>query len=29
MLRDYVGSDLSRLYNEIGKLTLILGPGRL
>lgn len=27
MLRDYVGSDLSRLYNEIGKLTLILGPG--
>lgn len=27
MLRDYVGSDLSRLYNEIGKLLLVLGQG--
>ena len=27
MLRDYVGSDLSRLYNEIDKLTIILGKG--
>lgn len=27
MLRDFVGTDLSRLYNEIGKLTTILGPG--
>ena len=25
MLRDYVGSDLSRLYNEIDKLTIALG----
>lgn len=29
MLRDYVGSDLSRLYNEIGKLTVALGPGAM
>lgn len=27
MLRDYIGTDLSRLYNEIAKLALILGPG--
>lgn len=27
MLRDYVGTDLSRLYNEIDKLTTALGPG--
>lgn len=27
MLRDYVGSDLSRLYNEIDKLSIILGTG--
>ncbi len=27
MLRDYVGADLSRLYNEIGKLTIVLGEG--
>lgn len=27
MLKEYVGSDLSRLYNEIDKLTGILGPG--
>lgn len=27
MLRDFVGTDLSRLYNEIGKLTTILGSG--
>ena len=27
MLRDYVGTDLSRLYNEINKLTTALGPG--
>ena len=26
MLRDYVGADLSRLYNEIAKLTVALGP---
>ena len=26
MLRDYVGTDLSRLYNEIDKLAFILGP---
>lgn len=25
MLRDYIGTDLSRLYNEIDKLALILG----
>lgn len=29
MLRDYVGSDLSRLYNEIDKLTIILGKGAM
>lgn len=29
MLRDYIGVDLSRLYNEIGKLALILGPGAM
>lgn len=27
MLRDYVGTDLSRLYNEIDKLTVALAPG--
>lgn len=27
MLIEYIGSDLSRLYNEIGKLTEILGAG--
>ncbi len=27
MLRDYVGTDLSRLYNEIDKLTTALGAG--
>ena len=26
MLRDYIGTDLSRLYNEIDKLAQILGP---
>lgn len=29
MLRDYIGTDLSRLYNEIDKLSLILGPGAM
>lgn len=29
MLSEYIGSDLSRLYNEIGKLTEILGPGAM
>lgn len=27
MLRDFIGSDLSHLYNEIGKLKTILPPG--
>lgn len=27
MLCDFVGSDLSRLYNEVGKLTVALGAG--
>lgn len=27
MLAEYIGTDLSRLYNEIAKLTEILGPG--
>lgn len=27
MLKEYVGNDLSRLYNEISKLTTILGVG--
>lgn len=29
MLRDYIGTDLSRLYNEIGKLAFILGFGAM
>ncbi|MCM1354896.1 MAG: DNA polymerase III subunit delta [Staphylococcus sp.] len=29
MLRDYIGTDLSRLYNEIGKLAMILGKGAM
>ncbi|MCM1449732.1 MAG: DNA polymerase III subunit delta [Clostridiales bacterium] len=29
MLSDFVGSDLSRLYNEINKLTVTLGPGAM
>lgn len=29
MLRDFIGTDLSRLYNEIGKLAFILGPGSM
>ena len=29
MLVEYIGSDLSRLYNEIGKLTEILGKGAM
>ena len=29
MLRDFIGSDLARLYNEIDKLSLILGPGAM
>lgn len=29
MLRDYIGTDLSRLYNEIDKLSLILGKGAM
>jgi DNA polymerase-3 subunit delta len=27
MLQEYVGSDLSRIYNEVDKLTVVLGPG--
>lgn len=29
MLRDYIGSDISRLYNEINKLAVILGSGAM
>ncbi|MCM1521338.1 MAG: DNA polymerase III subunit delta [Muribaculaceae bacterium] len=29
MLRDYIGTDLSHLYNEIDKLSLILGKGAM
>lgn len=29
LLTEFIGSDLSRLYNEIGKLTEILGPGAM
>lgn len=29
MLRDFIGTDLSRLYNEIDKLALILGAGSM
>ena len=29
MLSEYVGTDLSRLYNEVGKLTVSLGPGAM
>lgn len=27
MLRDFVGTDLSRIYNQVGKLAMVLGPG--
>lgn len=29
MLQDYVGADLSRIYNEIGKMTVALPPGAM
>lgn len=29
MLRDFIGTDLSRLYNEINKLAIVLGPGAM
>lgn len=29
MLRDFIGTDMSRLYNEIDKLAFILGPGAM
>lgn len=29
MLCDFVGTDLSRLHNEVGKLTVSLGPGAM
>lgn len=29
MLQDYVGSDLSRIYNEVDKMTVALGPGAM
>ena len=29
MLCDFVGTDLSRIYNEVGKLTIILGKGAM
>lgn len=29
MLTDYVGNDLSRLYNEVAKLAVALGPGSM
>lgn len=29
MLTDYVGNDLSRLYNEVQKLAVALGPGAM
>ena len=29
MLREFIGTDLSRLYNEIDKLVAILGPGAM
>lgn len=29
MLRDFVGSDLSRIYNEVDKLTVTLGSGAM
>ena len=29
MLQDYVGSDLSRIYNEIGKMTVALPPNAM
>lgn len=29
MLQDYVGSDLSRIYNEVDKLTIVLGRGAM
>ena len=29
MLRDYIGADLAKLYNEIDKLALVLGKGAM
>lgn len=29
MLRDYVGVDISKMYNEVDKLAFILGPGAM
>lgn len=29
MLRDYLGNDVARVYNEIDKLSFILGPGAM
>lgn len=29
MLRDFIGADAAKLYNEIDKLALILGPGSM
>ncbi|MDE5940853.1 MAG: DNA polymerase III subunit delta [Muribaculaceae bacterium] len=29
MLSDFVGTDLSRIYNEVGKLTITLGKGAM
>ncbi len=29
MLRDFIGTDMARLYNEIDKLAFILGPGAM
>ena len=29
MLCDFVGTDLSRIYNEVGKLTITLGKGAM
>lgn len=29
MLRDFIGTDVAKMYNEINKLALILGPGAM
>lgn len=29
MLKEYIGTDLSKLYNEINKMALVLGPGAM
>ena len=29
MLRDFIGTDVAKMYNEVNKMALILGPGAM